>query len=176
MLLFAALPWSRKAGGRPGRIERARTRRSGLVLGLVHLTALVAPAWAALSSPDPDFPSEIAWIGVGLMIAALGLQQWAQRSLGKSYTLVLQTSEQQALSQAGPYARIRHPAYLAQIILWIGLGLTSQSLWAPGVTAVVAIAGYAYRIREEERMLLAVFGDKYESYAAARKRLVPLIW
>jgi protein-S-isoprenylcysteine O-methyltransferase Ste14 len=34
----------------------------------------------------------------------------------------------------------------------------------------------AFRLRVEERMMLAEFGDEYAAYMARTKRLVPGIW
>jgi len=39
-----------------------------------------------------------------------------------------------------------------------------------------ALIGVINRIQVEERALHATLGDAYASYAAGRKRLVPLVW
>ncbi|MCW5737398.1 MAG: hypothetical protein KIS73_24955 [Enhydrobacter sp.] len=51
-----------------------------------------------------------------MMVTALDLQRWPQRSLGRSFTLALQAAPDQAVGQTGPYRGVRHPAHLAQII------------------------------------------------------------
>jgi len=41
---------------------------------------------------------------------------------------------------------------------------------------LLPLAMLAWRIRAEERVLLAVLGDAYRHYAAGHSRLIPLIW
>jgi len=41
---------------------------------------------------------------------------------------------------------------------------------------VLPLALLAWRIRAEERALLATAGERYRSYATARRRMIPLIW
>jgi protein-S-isoprenylcysteine O-methyltransferase Ste14 len=57
-----------------------------------------------------------------------------------------------------------------------GVGLASAN-WVSliGMT-VLPLAGLLWRIRAEERALLATLGDPYRAYAAQHKRLVPLVW
>jgi protein-S-isoprenylcysteine O-methyltransferase Ste14 len=38
------------------------------------------------------------------------------------------------------------------------------------------LAALLWRIHAEERALLATLGDRYRSYAAQHKRLIPLVW
>ena len=58
---------------------------------------------------------------------------------------------------------IRHPVYLSEILLYLGLLMLSISLTA-GVVWVVAIGFLHYISRHEERLLLERFGDEYEQY------------
>ena len=110
------------------------------------------------------------------MCAGLFLQRWAQRSLGASFTLALQSAENQALCNHGPYRFIRHPAYLAQIAMWVGLALTGRNIIAALIVAGLAAGAYAYRLTEEERVLTANMGERYRAYTAQTKRLLPFIW
>ena len=107
---------------------------------------------------------------------AICLQRWAQRSLGTCFTLTLQSDEHQPICRQGPYRWLRHPAYLAQILLWIGLGITSGSLAAAALIGAIATLGYVYRIHEEERVLTDALGNRYSVYAKETRRLIPLVW
>jgi protein-S-isoprenylcysteine O-methyltransferase len=68
---------------------------------------------------------------------------------------------------------VRHPGYLGQIVVWLGLALASRNAIAIVVVASALAAGYGYRIRAEERMLAATLGAAWARYAAGRARLVP---
>lgn len=41
---------------------------------------------------------------------------------------------------------------------------------------LLPLAAIFWRIRAEENALLATLGDRYRSYAAQHKRLVPFVW
>jgi protein-S-isoprenylcysteine O-methyltransferase len=175
LVFFLALPWS----GRHNRAlatDRTRTRRTSIVLGLVHASALVLPVAAALARPGPLMSSTGSWAAVGMMAAALALQQWSQRSLGSSFTLVLQSAPHQAVCRSGPYRWVRHPAYLAQIVFFTAFALTGGSWIVATLVGIAAIAGYGYRMHEEECMLLTALGDRYSDYAASTRRLIPFLY
>jgi protein-S-isoprenylcysteine O-methyltransferase Ste14 len=49
--------------------------------------------------------------------------------------------------------------------------------WIAGPSYLVTFGIlFAFRIRDEERMMLEEFGDEYATYMAKTKRLVPGIW
>ncbi len=58
---------------------------------------------------------------------------------------------------------VRHPVYLSEILLYLGLLLLSISL-AAAVVWIIAIGFLHYISRYEERLLLARFGKEYEQY------------
>ena len=58
---------------------------------------------------------------------------------------------------------VRHPVYLSEILLYLGLLMLSISL-AAALVWVIAIALLHYISRYEERLLLARFGEDYEMY------------
>jgi len=49
---------------------------------------------------------------------------------------------------------------------------------APGatLTALVAIPAYLYRIRVEERTLIAELGEPYRAYTTRTRRLIPFVY
>ena len=58
---------------------------------------------------------------------------------------------------------VRHPVYLSEILLYLGLLMLSISL-AATVVWIIAIGFLHYISRYEERLLLARFGEEYEQY------------
>ena len=58
---------------------------------------------------------------------------------------------------------VRHPVYLSEILLYLGLLILSISL-AAIVVWVIAIGFLHYISRHEEKLLLARFGEDYEKY------------
>ena len=58
---------------------------------------------------------------------------------------------------------VRHPVYLSEILLYLGLLMLSISL-ASAVVWVTAILFLHYISRYEEKLLLRRFGEEYEQY------------
>ena len=70
---------------------------------------------------------------------------------------------------------IRHPIYLSEILLYLGLLMMSLSL-AAAVVWGMAILFLHYISRYEERLLLARFGEEYEEYMRTVPMWVPRPW
>ena len=120
--------------------------------------------------------TEIAWIGVAIMLGGLGLRVWAALALGRFYTRTLRLTADQGVVRRGPYRIIRHPGYAGDIALWLGAALASRSLIILGLVAAIVLFAYVTRIAAEEQMLLAAFGDDYRSYAKRSWRLIPFVY
>ena len=58
---------------------------------------------------------------------------------------------------------VRHPVYLSEILLYLGLLMLSISL-AAAIVWIIAIGFLHYISCYEERLLLARFGEEYELY------------
>jgi len=87
----------------------------------------------------------------------------------------LQDDRDQKVSRQGPYRCVRHPAYLATVLLWPVTGLLLGSWWAvlPGLLAALTMV---LRTIYEDRMLQAELPG-YADYARqVRSRLFPGIW
>ena len=71
----------------------------------------------------------------------------------------------------GVYGLIRHPSYLGLLVNTLGWGLTFRS--AVGVLlAALLVLPILARIRSEENLLRAQFGDPYDAYRARTSRLI----
>jgi protein-S-isoprenylcysteine O-methyltransferase Ste14 len=117
-----------------------------------------------------------AWAGVALAVAGLVVRGWGMRTLGAAYSRTLRTTASQSLITAGPYRFVRHPGYLGSIGVWVGAALAFHNWIAAAVVAVIMLGAYGWRIRVEEKMLAARFGEKYRSYAARTSRLFPGVY
>ena len=58
---------------------------------------------------------------------------------------------------------VRHPIYLSEILLYLGLLILSLSLAAAAIW-IIAVGFFHYISRHEEKLLLARFGKEYEQY------------
>src|SRR3990172_1486143 len=148
------------------------------VAGLLGLTGLVSmfayvmnPKW--LSWASLPLPAWLRWIGVGLAVLGFVLLQWAQNTLGKSWSDAPRMIQQQSLLTNGPYRTIRHPIYTAFILI-LGSTLFVSSNWLIGSCwAAMTILEVISRISFEESLMLEYFGDQYRAYMKETGRLVP---
>jgi protein-S-isoprenylcysteine O-methyltransferase Ste14 len=117
-----------------------------------------------------------AWAGLALFWLGVALRVWSFRTLGRYFTFVVQASSDQPVITDGPYRFIRHPSYAGILLAVLALGLLIGNWWSLLSLAVAVTGGLVFRIHVEEQALLESLGDRYRSYAATRKRLVPVIW
>jgi len=118
----------------------------------------------------------VGWIGFGVLCSGVALRLWCFHTLGRYFTFSVETSTEQPVISAGPYRVLRHPSYTATLLVVLGLGTLFANAWGMPVLAAVTLCGLAYRIRVEERALLATMGQRYRDFAATRKRIIPYVW
>jgi protein-S-isoprenylcysteine O-methyltransferase Ste14 len=107
-------------------------------------------------------------IGIVNVLVALYLASASHRILlGK-------TRDDPQLIQESVFGIVRHPMYLGEILLFLGILLFSLSLAAAGVW-VLMIAFLYVIARYEERQLLAHFGEEYRDYMSHVSMWLPSI-
>ena len=113
-----------------------------------------------------------------VMMSGLGLRIWAAVSLGRYYSVTLKVVADQRVTMDGPYAWVRHPGYLGEILLWTGFGVIVSNLLMALLLPVMFVAVFLYRISVESRrkMLVQELGDDYVRYQRNVRRLVPAIY
>jgi protein-S-isoprenylcysteine O-methyltransferase Ste14 len=156
----------------------ASDRGSTLLIGSAFGVGLLLPLIMNAVDLGPFLPIDPVegFVALAITILGIGLRVWAARTLGKFYTRTLLTTEEQKLIATGPYAKIRHPGYLGNILLWCGFGVLSSNLVVALLFPVMFVAAYLYRISVEERMLAGALGDDYAEYRKRTYRLVPLVY
>jgi len=78
--------------------------------------------------------------------------------------------------ERGAYKWVRHPAYLAGILLFVGIGLALENWISIAVNVLVPVAVYGYRIHVEEQALVETLGTPYREYMNRTKRLIPFLF
>jgi protein-S-isoprenylcysteine O-methyltransferase Ste14 len=115
-------------------------------------------------------------IALGVMLFGLGLRIWAAITLGKYYTTTLMMTENQKVVAMGPYAKIRHPGYLGEILVWTAFGILMSNLILVFLFPIMFVAVFLYRISSEERMLAKELGEDYVQYQRKTRKLVPYLY
>jgi steroid 5-alpha reductase family enzyme len=109
----------------------------------------------------------LALIGLGLRAATVGFVP--RDTSGRN------TGGQQAgsLNTNGFYSIVRHPLYLGNYLMWLGVALFPRSWWAPIIVSLVFWLYYERIMFAEEEFLRRRFGSLYTSWAAITPAFVP---
>lgn len=139
---------------------------------------IAASVVAGLDARQNGITSAKSKIVLGFVIAALGsaLTHWSMAA-NRFYAPVvrIQTERGHKVIQSGPYALIRHPGNVGNIVLSLGIPLMLASRWAwipAGLTVVVIV----FRTVLEDRMLCRELPGYLEFAQRTRSRLIPGVW
>jgi protein-S-isoprenylcysteine O-methyltransferase Ste14 len=182
--IFAAVMVASFALLDPGLLrERMRPggQRPPLALRLFTVVLLLHWIVAGLDRGHFHWSDDVpAWLqAVGLIGVAGGyaLCFWAMRENRFFSSVVrIQTDRGQHVISSGPYAVIRHPGYLAGILIIAASGIALGSWLAAVFLVLLSLPFLLYRAITEDR-ILQVELQGYKDYAArVRWRLLPGIW
>jgi len=156
---------------------RGQDRFSGQALAgglLLSLWAGYFIGRAVSGAAMPEGRILIFEAGIALALAGIALRWYAVLMLGRFFTTRIMTRPDQTVVQKRPYRLVRHPSYSGLLLTALGLLLCSTN-WLSLACFVIALPGFAYRIRVEEGALTAALGDSYREYMRHTKRLVPFV-
>lgn len=151
----------------------ARVPDAGGALRAAFVAALLVMAFALEGLTGRWHPpGGLALVGAVLAASGLALHARARRALGPHWSTAVRPASPPALVEHGPYARVRHPIYLALVLLVAGSFLAHPSP-ATACLAAGAGVGIGLKVRLEERVLRAALGADYARYAERVPALVP---
>lgn len=147
--------------------------RIALMAGVVALSALTgrghSSLWQHLHYENPA----LGVLGAALAVASTALLVWARLVLGAMWASVPLVQEGHELRTSGPYAYVRHPIYTGFLGVVVGAMLGfGFGVWLVVTAAVVP--WLLHRVRVEDRMMAAEFGDPYLAYRLRVPALLPL--
>jgi len=121
----------------------------------------------------PVSPIVVAIVAGVCGIAGILFSVWAIRTLGKQWSFSARVIEGHRLITNGPYAIVRNPIY-ASLALWvIAMGLTFASPIRLALALLLYVVGTLMRIRAEEELMRATFGDAWDQYRRRVPALIP---
>jgi protein-S-isoprenylcysteine O-methyltransferase Ste14 len=162
----------------------------------LRLNRAVVTKWGwveTLASPEPFLMAVFAWLLLtagadgseppaavlailGAVLAALGMSLW-----GWAFATIPGLSSghyvlpEQQLVMRGPYALVRHPIYLAVLLLWLALAAATAQAAVLAITLLYVTPVYVLYARSEEQMMLAHFGAPYQLYQRSTGMRVPRV-
>jgi len=112
------------------------------------------------------------WI-TGALVVALGeaIRLWAVHHIGA----ISRTRSDRLgpLVSSGPFAVVRNPLYVGNVLLWAGFAISANLVWFAPVAIVLLALEYHAIVRWEEGLLAERIGEPYAEYVARVPRWVP---
>jgi protein-S-isoprenylcysteine O-methyltransferase Ste14 len=140
---------------------------------LCYLAAFVVPGldrrfgWSNVPPLIVITADVVCLAGYALFIIVLRENTYASR--------VIEVSGDQRVISTGPYAVVRHPMYVAVLLMFLATPVALGSWW--GVLAMIPEIGVLVaRIRHEEQVLSRELPGYAEYRQRTRNRLIPGIW
>jgi protein-S-isoprenylcysteine O-methyltransferase Ste14 len=121
----------------------------------------------------PDSPA-IAFAGLALTIAGVGVAVWARLLLGANWSAAITIKRGHQIIRRGPYAVVRHPIYSGGLLALLGTTIGFGELRGLAGFALVFIAWWM-KSRLEESSLEGQFGASYTQYKREVKGLIPFV-
>jgi protein-S-isoprenylcysteine O-methyltransferase Ste14 len=141
-----------------------------------HRTSIPVPIAVALlvipATASPSFLST-SQFGLGVLIVAAGeaVRFWAVHHIGA----ISRTRSDRLgpLIATGPFAVVRNPLYLGNILLWLGFAVSAHLLWLAPIIGVLLAFEYHAIVRWEETLLAGRLGEPYRRYMQRVPRWLP---
>lgn len=135
--------------------------------------ALLMPLPAGRFVPLPwpgldDAPARA--LGYGFGIAGILLSAWAIVTLWQARTNIMPNRAAGRLITWGPYRLWRHPIYMAETLMLLGLAQVTGNIWFAISAALFTVLVLVLAVLPEERHLEARFGEEYLAYRALSRR------
>jgi protein-S-isoprenylcysteine O-methyltransferase Ste14 len=132
---------------------------AGLLLGWL------ANKWIAL--PALPLPPVLGWvlIGAGVLLSLSAVSRFFRAG-----THLIPNRPATALVVAGPYRFTRNPMYVSLTVVYLGVCVLMQSLWALVLLPLVLVTIYRKVIALEESYMERRFGDEYVLYKKRVRR------
>jgi len=139
-----------------------------------HRTSLPLPvAVAILAVPGVNTTSSARFVVWGVAVTLLGelIRLWGVHHIGA----ISRTRSDRLgpLITSGPFALVRNPLYVGNIMLWVGFALTARLAWLAPVILALLGAEYHAIVRWEEYLLESRLGEAYRTYAEHVPRWLP---
>jgi protein-S-isoprenylcysteine O-methyltransferase Ste14 len=139
-----------------------------------HRTSLPLPFVLAILLLPVDEPGPSPFVvGAGVAVTIVGelIRLWGVHHIGA----ISRTRSERLgpLVASGPFALVRNPLYVGNILLWVGFALAARLVWLAPIILVLLALEYHAIVRWEESLLESRLGQAYHDYAARVPRWIP---
>ena len=139
----------------------------------IYLLALLLGLLLDRSMHVPFLPRGVARLfGWPLVGGAMTLAAWFARTMRRADTTMHINKPVSSVVQDGPFRFSRNPGYLSLTMLYAGIAILRNALWAIVLLPLVVYVIQREVIEREERYLERTFGEEYLNYKARVRRWV----
>jgi protein-S-isoprenylcysteine O-methyltransferase Ste14 len=140
-------------------------KRTSIPLPIVLALLIIPPSTA------PSAAGQLVLAGVVIVLAGELIRMWGVHHIGS----VSRTRSERLgpLIDHGPFAMVRNPLYIGNILLWVGFAVSAQLLWLAPLVVVLLALEYHAIVRWEERLLESRMGENYRQYMRRVPRWIP---
>ena len=140
---------------------------------LIYLGALVFGLLLNRRFPATFLPSKITrTLGWPLLSGGVLLLGWFERALRHAGTPASPYKPVSHVVTEGPFHYTRNPGYFSMAMIYTGLALLANALWAILLLPVALLVIQRGVIEREERYLERKFGEEYLRYKAQVRRWI----
>ena len=150
---------------------RAVSKFAGTFPAIASILGAYMPGALILIGPCKDLPLWARILSCFLIVTSNILAVWILFWLGRSFSIL---PEGRKLVTRGPYAIVRHPLYLIEMVGILGTVINFLS-WQAVLLFIAQTAMQFVRIHYEEQVLKESFPE-YEDYALQTRRVIPYIY
>jgi len=180
-IAFAAVFLLRKWPPKASEAKRDRLSLLGIFLQMcAYFLVWFQPPGSPFLPPVAELSGMIgiafAGFTIALAVGSVWLVASAVRTLGKQWALAARLVEGHKLITEGPYRFVRNPIYTGMLGTLVATGLAMEH-WLALIPAFILFAvGLVIRVRSEEKLLRAAFGEEFEEYAKRVPAVLPGIY
>ncbi len=168
---FIIFPSSKK-GNIPGKLSFFLVL-AGIIISISFSIVMHVNQMALIEG----YPGEVLRI-IALITYFIGvfLRYWSSKLLGKNFSRNIEAQRDQNLVSKGPYRFLRHPLYIALMIMVVSVSLFLQSL--PGIlfSVIIMAVVLGVRIKEEEKIMEDNIGKRYINWKKQRYIVIPFVF
>ena len=145
-----------------------------LVLSTVTLVVMIISLFQVGTLEYKAEKQTIRIIGLGFYLIFSWVQIWATKVLGDNYSQDIAIKKNHQLVTNGPFRAIRHPQYLAQILMDLG-GSAATLSFIVAPLALIQIPFLFMRASLEDKLLEKYFGENFKFYKKKSGMIFPFI-
>ena len=109
------------------------------------------------------------YLRLGILVLAIATAMYCMKS---GHVVIGHSRRPEGLITTGAFRYVRHPLYLASLVAYLGMVLSSLSLFSLAVFIGILIF-HNYIATYEEHLLEAKYGEEYRTYKAKTGKWIP---